>query len=78
MRVLVALPLGHEFGTVGTKILTPGGSKVGEPEESDAVVVLDKTNIHLVLGGRDVPGNADLYELLAWATKTRVEEWGEG
>ena len=78
VRVIVALPLGDGCGVVGSKLLTPGGSKAGEPEETDAVVVLNKTNIHLVLGGRDVPGNADLYELLAWATKTRVDEWGGG
>ena len=78
VRVLVALPIGDEPPPLETKMFTAGGRRQEMPAEHDVVVQLDRTNVHLLLGAKDVPGNASVYELLAMATGTEVGQWGGG
>ena len=83
VRVLVALPKGicvldsrHKITAVEGLTLDDGvfvGAETitGEP---DVVVQLDMSNVHLLLGPKSE--NADLYQLLALATRTEVSQWG--
>ena len=76
LRVLLALPLGDEPPAVEAKLVTAGGSVSQSPAESDVVVQLDQTNVHLLLGESHAPENAGVYELLAMATGTEPQKWG--
>ena len=83
VQVLVALPTGiceldsrHKITAVEGLTLDDGvfvGAEMiaGEP---DVVVQLDMSNVHLLLGPKS--DNADLYQLLALATRTEVSQWG--
>ena len=83
VRVLVALPKGFCDLDPRYKVTAVKGSSLvkgvrfgtetamGEP---DVVVQLDMSNVHLLLGPKS--DNADLYQLLALATRTEVSQWG--
>ena len=83
VRVLVALPKGFCELDPRNKVTVVDGVSlvknkwvgmetiVGEP---DVVVQLDMSNVHLLLGPKS--DNADLYQLLALATRTEVSQWG--
>jgi len=82
--VLVALPKGfceldpRDKVTAVTGItVNHGGVRVGAESitgEADVVAQLDMSNVHLLLGPKR--DNADLYQLLALATRTDVSQWG--
>ena len=76
MRVLVALPIGDDPPRLEEKMANSDAQQQEMPAEHDVVVQLDRNNDHLLLGAKDSPGNADVYELLAMATGTEVGQWG--
>ena len=78
MRVLVALPIGDDPPSLEPKMANSDATQQEMPGEHDVVVQLDRTNLHLLLGAKDAPGNANVYELLAMATGTDVGQWGGG
>ena len=78
MRVLVALPIGDDPPSLEPKMANSDATQQEMPAEHDVVVQLDRTNVHLLLGAKDAPGNANVYELLAMATGTDVGQWGGG
>ena len=78
VRVLLALPVGDDPPPLEEKLATAGGTRRETPAEPDVVIQLDRTNVHLLLGARDAPGNGGVYELLAMATGTELATWGGG
>ena len=76
LRVIVSLP------AAGYKIESPGDKldhkriKIRE-SNSDVIVHLDKTNIYKLLGKENSSGvPKGLYDILAYITNTKKEEWG--